>query len=69
MAEAATKLTVKTDERKCRRLLERGGRSKRCAAKSTSRQMEDFRRGPFGRRELTWTGIPAMDIVETEEGL
>jgi HSP20 family protein len=82
MAEAATKLTVKTDEKNAPQTpAAKERRPFDALRREIDRLLEDFDGGfwrsplrrstfdvePFWRRELTWAGTPAMDIVETDK--
>ena len=82
MAEAATKVTVKTDEKNVPQVPGAGQwRPFDALRREIDRLFEDFDGGfwrspfrrpafdvePFWRRELTWAGTPAMDIGETEK--
>ena len=82
MAEVATKLPVKTEKKGRNPLLrhKRGGPSKAFAERSTACSTisacapgaSPFRRSifgvePFCRRELSWTGAPAVDITESDK--
>jgi HSP20 family protein len=83
MAEAATKLSVKTDEKKDvpQTPASREWRPFETLRREIDRLFDDFSGGswhfpfrrsafdvePFWRRELTWAATPAMDIVETDK--
>jgi len=76
MAEAATKLPVKTEEK----AVQHAWRPFEGLRREVDRLFEDFERGswripfrrsvfdiePFWRRELSWGAAPAIDIVEND---
>jgi len=80
MAEAITKLPVKTEEKKAARAL-RPRRPFENLRREIDRAFEDFGGGmwpspfgrsffdiqPFAQRESTWAAAPAVDIAETEK--
>jgi len=82
MAEAATKLPVKTEEKKSEEKTTalQAWRPFETLRREVDRLFEDFDRGPwrlpfrrsvfdiepFWRRELTWGAAPAVDIVEKD---
>jgi len=80
MAEAITKLPVKTEEKKAATAL-RPWRPFENLRREVDRLFEDFDggmwRSPFGRsffdlqpfsqRESTWAAVPAVDVAETEK--
>jgi HSP20 family protein len=83
MAEAATKLTVKTDEKKDvpQAAAGREWRPFDALRREIDRLFDDFNGGfwrspfrrsafdlePFWRRELSWAATPAMDVAETDK--
>ena len=81
MAEAASKLSVKTEDKKTEPTAVREWRPFEALHREIDRLFDDFGGGfwrspfrrsmfdlePFWRRELTWETSPAMDIAETEK--